>query len=1317
MNDSGCPSPKIIFQYTEGRLENADATELQQHLNSCTACSRLLQDLSAESVPASRDPGDTIALDKSANKSDDGDFQLGSDPTPLDGLTTKRRRKDTPIFAEGQLIGKYRIIKLVGKGGMGQVFQARHAKLDRIVALKTLTQAHVPLPESLERFEREMKAVARLDHPNIVRAFDADETDGVHYFVMEYLEGESVAKILKTSGAMPVAEACLLAQQVAIGLSHIHEHKLIHRDIKPANLIVTPDGTVKILDLGLALLNDNTLDASDLTTSGLVIGTPDFMACEQLEDMRTVDIRADIYSLGATLYALLAGHGPFAGNAYQSTLKKIAAMATKDPPPITKHRDDIPAALETVLEKMLQKEPEDRYQSPDEVITALQPFVDPQQAPLHSRPVKKANRRVTLMATIAAAMMASAAYLFSFGAVTDDAQPLVEQAEGDDTQESLDVPSGDFLPSDSLPKLKNIAAKMADDLLSGTSDKALQSLRAGSDNTLRSYLIQALSERTSNADLILELSNSDQPSCTRSALFLVLSESEVEIDEQQKDALMEVYTKDEDGSVHIAVALLLRRKGFADDVDAANRILQQRLHPSEGWFETLTGHTMVIVPGPTSSFLGSPDSEFGRFTADSLRDETHREIAIDYSFAVSAREVSHAQVHLSQPEYWKEKAPSVPETSFGSCYWNQAAEYCNYLSELEGLPKTEFCYEKVDDDEVFRIKPNAVKLSGYRLPTDEEWEIIARAGGQTARHFGRDTGLFSKYCFGNDTGATHAHERGLLLPNAWGFHDTLGNVSEWIHEAIPNGPRGLAYRLRGGSCWTDVSGIRAAARYYIEWNNVKNRYGLRIARTIHPHKSRSDQYKILAGSVTGDDRHPVSTDAQFTELSPNGLVCLGTWQRSEDPSVRTIRFRNTSAETVTVSTERVRGKFEFIESRTVDIDPQSHADFGLRVTIDGSGPQAGKARLHVTSTSGMETVVIRLCGKVHGAVCKLFEADVDTQPPEFSFGDLPVNSTLQHRFTIHNPGDEWLLISKAEVSEGFTIVDSPKQIPLSGYGTIVVRADAVTAARHQGYLEIHSNDGAQTIVKLNLLSNVVQQPVSSLGIYRRGVWLFDHNHDGAADEEIMFGGPDSHPVTGDWNGDGICDLAVLDPAANGKAEWQFHLRGTDAQMGNIICGPSDCTPLSSNFLQGDRDDPVAVFPGANNDLNWTVYSNGEAIRQAKTTARPGSVCVGDWDGDLRDDIVSVFSQNGKYRWKVECAEATHQLNSFGAADDFPVFGDWDGDGKCEPGVVRINSQGQAEWLFDISRTGDLPERELTFGQKDDHPLVLSASATQTNDKN
>lgn len=1306
MGDSGCPSPKTILQYTEGRLETAEATALKQHLDSCSECSRLVQ-VSVAGQLGVRSPGtaDTVAIDDEANRRVDASFQVGSDLTTPDAWTTRRKQKDAPVFAEGQHLGKYEILKLLGKGGMGQVFLARHTKLDRTVAIKTLTQAHLALPESLERFEREMKAVARLDHPNIVRAYDADETDGVHYFVMEYLEGNCVAQILKTSEPMPVARACELAQQVAVGLSHIHQHNLIHRDIKPANLIVTPDGTVKILDLGLALLNDNTLRMSDLTTSGLVIGTPDFMACEQLEDMRSVDIRADIYSLGATLYALLAGHGPFAGNSYQSTLKKIAAMATEVAAPITNHRTDIPSGLEVVIDKMLQREADDRYQSPDEVVAALQPFVKQNPGAAFAVPASKPKKRIAFMAAIVMAMVGSAACLWNVRPDNDQVQPFFGKTEIGVKPETVEFSPADVELSDPLPKLKNVAAKMADDLMDGKREAALKYLQAGSDNTLRSYLIQALSERELTAELVLDLSSSVRTNCTRSGLFLALAESGVGIDEQQKDRLLDIYRNDRDASVHSAVELLLRRKGFAEELEAADRILQQRLQPAAGWFETLTGHTMIIVPGPVSCFLGSPADEVGRSTVDPLHDESLRDVTIDYSFAVSAREVSHGQVHFSQPEYWKEKAPHIPETSFGMCYWNQAAEYCNYLSALEGLPRSEFCYEKVDNDEEFRIKPNAVEHSGYRLPTDEEWEIIARAGSLTSRHFGRDAGLLSKYCFGNDSAARHARVSGLLLPNAMGFYDTLGNVSEWIHEAIPDGPRGLAYRLRGGSCWTGISGIRAAARYYIEWRDAKNRYGFRIARTIRPQQSRSASYRIYASSVVDGDS---STEAEPVQLSSDSPLCLGTWKRQDDSRSRTFWFQNTSSETLIVSSDRVRGKFEFVEPKTVEVLPGNHAEFSLRAQSDCLGPRGGKAQLKVLGPSVNEKAVIRVCSNVYGAMCQLAEADVDTQPSEFAFGGLPVNSALQHRFTVFNSGNLPLQISKVVAPEGFTVLESPRQIQLFDYGHIVVRTDAAVESVHEGDLEIYSNDGAQPVVRLRLSSNVVRGPVSSLGVYRSGVWLFDHNHDGVADEEIMFGGPDSHPVTGDWNGDGICDLAVVDPVAGGLSEWKFYLRGNDDQMDSLICGPSGCIPLSSNYLHTDRDEPVTVTREVNSNLDWAFYSDGELARQTKTTAQYGCVCTGDWDGDMRDDIVSVVNHNGKHRWTIVCADKTHQLDSFGLMDDFPVFGDWDGDGKCEPGIVRMDSQGRAEWQFDISRTGELPERELIFGQRDDHIVVLSA---------
>ena len=363
-------------------------------------------------------------------------------------------------------------------------------------------------------------------------------------------------------------------------------------------------------------------------------------------------------------------------------------MATEVAAPITNHRNDIPSGLKVVLEKMLQREADDRYQSPDEVVVALQPFVKQDPGAMLAVPASKRKKRIAFMAAIVMAMVGCAAYLWTVRPDNDQIQPLVEKTEFKDKPKTEEFTAADVQLSDPLPKLKNVAAKIADDLVDGKREAALKYLQAGSDNTLRSYLIQAMSERDLTAELVLDLSSSVQTGCTRSALFLVLAESSVGIDEQQKDRLLGIYRNDRDASVHSAVKLLLRRKGFAGDVEAADRILQQRSQPAEGWFETLTGHTMIIVPGPVSCFLGSPADEVGRFTVDPLHDESLRDVTIDYSFAVSAREVSHGQVHFSQPEYWKEKAPHIPETSFGMCYWNQAAEYCNYLSALEAVSYT-----------------------------------------------------------------------------------------------------------------------------------------------------------------------------------------------------------------------------------------------------------------------------------------------------------------------------------------------------------------------------------------------------------------------------------------------------------------------------------------------------------------------------------------------------------------------------------------------------------------------------------------------------
>ena len=270
-------------------------------------------------------------------------------------------------------LGEYQLLEKLGQGGMGAVYKARQTKLKKIVALKVLPKERMQDERAVARFEREMAAVGAVDHPNIVRAMDAREIDGTHFLVMEYVEGLDLSQLLRRQGPLPIADACELIRQAATGLQYAHEHGLVHRDIKPSNLMLTRDGTVKILDLGLALLAADDAGA-DMTGTGQAMGTADYMAPEQAADSHTVDIRADVYSLGCTLYKLLSGHAPFSGPQYKSNLEKMAAHLRDPVPPIREVRPDVPDDLAAVLDRMLAKAPADRFAAPGEVAAALKPL-------------------------------------------------------------------------------------------------------------------------------------------------------------------------------------------------------------------------------------------------------------------------------------------------------------------------------------------------------------------------------------------------------------------------------------------------------------------------------------------------------------------------------------------------------------------------------------------------------------------------------------------------------------------------------------------------------------------------------------------------------------------------------------------------------------------------------------------------------------------------------------------------------------------------------------------------------------------------------
>ena len=310
---------------------------------------------------------------------------LPEGPRPREGMALARALADAgklTLFQAGMVyhgktrtlvMGEYVLLDRLGQGGMGMVFKARHRRMKREVALKILPPSATKTPEMVKRFHREVEVAAQLEHPNIVMAHDAGEAHGVHYLVMQLVEGGDLAGMVKQNGPLPISTAVDCIIQAAQGLEYAHGKGVIHRDIKPNNMLMDEMGTVKLLDMGLARINaaaEGTEETQDeLTVTGRVMGTADFMAPEQAQNTRHADERSDIYSLGCTLCYLLTGRSPFRGD---GAISKIVAHLNEPIPSLRKRRPEIPKRLDAVFAKMVAKSPGDRQQTMLEVVQDLQ---------------------------------------------------------------------------------------------------------------------------------------------------------------------------------------------------------------------------------------------------------------------------------------------------------------------------------------------------------------------------------------------------------------------------------------------------------------------------------------------------------------------------------------------------------------------------------------------------------------------------------------------------------------------------------------------------------------------------------------------------------------------------------------------------------------------------------------------------------------------------------------------------------------------------------------------------------------------------------
>jgi serine/threonine protein kinase/Leucine-rich repeat (LRR) protein len=385
------PDRQKLAEFAAGRLDESEVRTVEDHLAGCDTCVEVIDGLhSADKRP----PDDPLQARLHGQRADAALLESPvrewiervKDHLPADDLlssaTSREQATDLawsellkilgPPLAPGELgtLGRYRILQELGVGGMGWVFQAMHPVMERVVALKVIAPRLVNSPTAVARFRREVKAAAQLHHPNIAEAYDADSVGNLHFLVMEFVSGTDLSRLIREQGRVSVGHAAYLARQAAQGLDAAHRVGMVHRDIKPSNMLITLDGRLKLVDFGLARIATDSHSGQE-TSEHAVLGTPDYMAPEQAGDAHTVDIRADIYSLGCTLYQMLSGRVPFHGG---SLVQKLKRHESEPPEPLAQLRSDVPLALVAVIERMMAKDPADRYVTPAEVVEALTPF-------------------------------------------------------------------------------------------------------------------------------------------------------------------------------------------------------------------------------------------------------------------------------------------------------------------------------------------------------------------------------------------------------------------------------------------------------------------------------------------------------------------------------------------------------------------------------------------------------------------------------------------------------------------------------------------------------------------------------------------------------------------------------------------------------------------------------------------------------------------------------------------------------------------------------------------------------------------------------
>jgi serine/threonine protein kinase len=689
--------------------------------------------------------------------------------------------------SDSLILGNYVILDKIGQGGMGRVFKAWHRRMKRIVALKTLPPETSQNAKAIRRFHQEVATAAQLVHRNIVTAYDADEVQGIHFLVMEFVDGDDLGAVVRKHGPFGWKDAIRSILDAARGLDYAHQKGIIHRDIKPRNLLLDNKGTVKLLDLGLARPRDlAAVPKDELTSVGALVGTADYLAPEQAVNVKQADERSDIYSLGVTLFYIATGTIPYPG---ETVLERLVAHRETPVPPLSKFRPGAPKELEKICAKMLAKNPADRYRSVRELIHDLEECLRCVYGdPFDASPIRLPSEA---------------------GGGKSDSR----------LEETKTLRHAGFAPRTRSPSPALIGWTLVGLVAVAGTAVLLHWLRSGP-------------ETPPKAGTVVAAGRAMQP-------LIVLGPS-------PRERFAEAFPRPPAPSTAFAdqADAIARQQAWQQFLH-----LEAELTNSVGMqFQVIPPG--ICRAGSSEAELVSLREEAARdglpaWYIELLSSESpDHDVEVIFPLCFATHEVTMGQYRavLGQLPGDDDGAGgklhgASDDLPVGMISWFDAIGFCNALSEREGLRP---CYTR-SGGKVTRNDGN-----GYRLPSEAEWEYAVRAGTLTRWHFGDNGAELSRFAVFRRSPDAGPAVVGSQQPNPWGLHDMYGNAWEWCEDAFapdayqsyvgqPPGLDSVAKlgRVVRGGCFTWAASIcRSANRTYYAESHQGQSLGLRVVREL-----------------------------------------------------------------------------------------------------------------------------------------------------------------------------------------------------------------------------------------------------------------------------------------------------------------------------------------------------------------------------------------------------------------------------------------------------------------------------------------------------